>query len=370
LGVSVWISFSLRTFGEQVYEVNGKQLTEQEFQSAKLTNQGILLLRQNQNKAAVEIFAQALQLAPLVATTHIAYALALGKLNKIDMAISELKQAIQLAPNEPNAWLYLGGIYQTNGQLDLAIPAFTEFINRFPTNPDAPKIRMMVQGLIKENASRPLGQSVVRSEEQSIPRSLGSESSNASVKQVIADEKSKPDDYFLETTAQGVYRWPASSMPIKVYINSSAGVPFYKNEYGEILRRAFTDWAKLSEGRVQFAFVRESADADIECIWTNNREHLADAAEGGEARVSVIEKRIVHAKVTLLTVPLVAEIPLTDNLIRSLCLHEIGHSLGLRGHSRNPDDIMFFSERKTDDFPELSKRDKNTLLRLYSDSPS
>jgi predicted Zn-dependent protease len=58
--------------------------------------------------------------------------------------------------------------------------------------------------------------------------------------------------------------------------------------------------------------------------------------------------------------------PVNDNLIRSVSLHEVGHALGLTGHSRHPTDVMFFSESLVDDKRELSARDRKTLVRLYS----
>lgn len=43
--------------------------------------------------------------------------------------------------------------------------------------------------------------------------------------------------------------------------------------------------------------------------------------------------------------------------------HEIGHALGIWGHSDNENDIMFYSHRK--DIPQISPRDINTLKKVY-----
>lgn len=58
--------------------------------------------------------------------------------------------------------------------------------------------------------------------------------------------------------------------------------------------------------------------------------------------------------------------PHSPQVIYKTALHEIGHLLGLMGHSKNINDIMFPSITKTES---LSERDRNTLLELYKKSP-
>ncbi|MFX5660789.1 tetratricopeptide repeat protein, partial [Acinetobacter baumannii] len=79
---------------------------------------GLVFLRQNQNAQAADLFAQAVKLGPNLPSGHVDYGIALGKMNKPTEAIRELQQAVQLDPNQPSAWLNLGGLYQTQGQID------------------------------------------------------------------------------------------------------------------------------------------------------------------------------------------------------------------------------------------------------------
>ncbi len=329
------------------YQVDGREATEQEYRASQLIVQGLNLLHQNQNAQAADLFAQAVQLGPNLATAHVDYGIALSKLNKNDLAVAELKQAVQLDPNQPSAWLTLGGLYQTQGQIDQAIGALSEFTTRFPTHPDAAKVGSLIQGLAKLS--------------RTLPRTSPAQSVSAGQPAMAAD------DYYPEATPQGVHRWPASMMPIKVFVRPGTNVPFYKPEYDDILKRAFSDWMAASQNRVQFQFVSRPEAANIECSWIADPGSLANAAEAGETRLALNSTGIVHATVMLLTVPLVAALPITDNRLRVICLHEIGHVIGFTGHTRNPDDIMFFSNRISDDWRELSARDKNTLIRLYSE---
>ena len=53
--------------------------------------------------------------------------------------------------------------------------------------------------------------------------------------------------------------------------------------------------------------------------------------------------------------------------MRWICLHEIGHALGLMGHSSQHNDVMYSSMPLATIDRGLSERDKNTLKYLYSD---
>ncbi len=57
---------------------------------------------------------------------------------------------------------------------------------------------------------------------------------------------------------------------------------------------------------------------------------------------------------------------LEPNRVRALCLHEIGHALGIRKHSNNSKDAM--SPTATDDIHPvvtLTNGDKNLISSLY-----
>jgi predicted Zn-dependent protease len=59
----------------------------------------------------------------------------------------------------------------------------------------------------------------------------------------------------------------------------------------------------------------------------------------------------------------------SSSRIKAVALHEIGHSLGLLGHSPVPEDIMYCAEGLAEAPQNLTERDKKTMKLLYSWQP-
>jgi predicted Zn-dependent protease len=181
------------------------------------------------------------------------------------------------------------------------------------------------------------------------------------------------DDYLANACSDGrYYRW--TRMPIRVAIASASGVPGYRDAFPQVLRDAFAKWAAASENRISFVFVQSPSQADICCDWTNNPNKVAEggrAVEGGLTKLSGQPQSnrdvsINSARITILTNRNGQS--LNDDDMKKVCLHEVGHALGINGHSNNNTDIMFFSESPTV-WPSLTKRDKATICRLYANYP-
>ena len=323
---------------QQSYTIDGKPATQQMVYGIKLLNESIPLLQSGQNQEAVAKLSQAATFAPDVAEIHNTYGFGLAKLGRTDEAQLELEKAVALKPSLGPAWMTLGGLYQSQGKVQKSLDTYTQFINRFPTHPDVNKVKAIVAGMKKEIAEGTLS----------------------------VDAAAVTGDSYIKELKGALYHWPASSMPIKVYITPGAGTPGYKPFFDSVLQESFINWANASNGLVGFAFVPSAQGADIVCSWTGDATQLANTAEAGETHVTLNSKGINSGTIKLLTVPLMKELPVTENFLRQTCLHEIGHALGFGGHTNNPADIMFFAIRISDKPPVLGPRDAKSIQMLYT----
>ncbi|HMY53534.1 MAG TPA: tetratricopeptide repeat protein [Candidatus Obscuribacter sp.] len=337
---SLTLSFSLPSSVPaqgQYYLINGKPASKETVDAYKLLQESVPLLQANRNEEAVNKLTEAARLAPDVAEVHNNLGLGLAKLGRTEEAQAELEQAVSLKPDLAVALMSLGGLYQSQGKVQKSLDTYTAFVNRFPTHPDAPKVKAIVAGMRKEIAEGTLA-----------VESVGA-----------------PADNYLKELRGQLLSWPASRMPIKVYVAPGTGVNGFKPSFDRVLRNSFNEWSEASQGLVTFQFVDKPAEANLTCTWLGDAGSLRNRAEAGETNISADSKGICQGSIKLLTVPLMPALPVTENFLKQTCLHEIGHALGFGGHTNNPADVMFFTVRFIDKEPQLGLRDSRSIQMLY-----
>lgn len=161
--------------------------------------------------------------------------------------------------------------------------------------------------------------------------------------------------------AGGVCRWP-SGHTIRVYVAPGRAT------FPAMVQKCFSEWATASSGRIHFQMVASPSQADYVLSWSARQKEVREGTEAGLTTTDTYIKDdgreyIEHAHTSVLT--RFDGHPLTDCEIAETCLHEIGHGLGIEGHSANPCDIMYYavSQRQCG---HLTPRDANTIARLYS----
>ena len=320
--------------GEESFEVNGKRVPRNVYDAAILFNESVQLVRSNCTERAVGKLRRAVLVAPDLPDARNGLAVLLARQGNLVEAKTHLLKAVS-SPNAPNgAYLNLATLYQTTGDLDKAIANYEIYIAR--TND---KMTQAAVDLLRQERDR----------------------------RAAAGGSNPTDDYLNQSNFHSRLRWSDARMPLKVFIDRpSSDLEGYQESYSNILRQSFYDWSKASNKKVRFSFVPKESAADIKCYFTNDPHYLGEGAEAGETRMKALGQAMLSADIYLRVKEEAGDFPYTDNAVKGTCLHEIGHALGISGHSLNVSDIMFFSTPFAEVDRQLSPRDIKTLCKLYS----
>lgn len=271
---------------------------------------------------------------PGIAGFHYLRGAIMEKRNRAADAYDEAKKAIKIDPSYPVPYTLLGNSSLLMGKLEESKQAFLTYLKLAPNESNSKQVRDIIKEIDKE----------MKTAQELYP--------------------SPPGTYVGRITSNGVVHWANEKMPVKVYIAPGEGIPGYKPEYLAVLHKCFSEWEAAANGAVKFQFVNQSVGSHIEVIWTNDSTRLVNPSEGGHTLFQASTRGIEHAETILLT-----QIPgsrVNENSMHIVGLHEIGHALGINGHSDNSDDIMFLGfqlDNATD--RNLSERDAKTLVALY-----
>jgi predicted Zn-dependent protease len=160
-------------------------------------------------------------------------------------------------------------------------------------------------------------------------------------------------------------RWPDSAMPIRVYV---APFRWYEKSkqlesyaYNQMVYDAFTTWQTVSEERIRFQFVASMNLSQIDVSWRR-----VDRTSLGHCEYLVNKQSLLYSaeiKIGISDGLVHAQYNSMDE-VKHTILHEVGHAIGLVGHSDGPNDIMYVPHQYG--VTELSPRDIETIRTLYT----
>jgi hypothetical protein len=191
-------------------------------------------------------------------------------------------------------------------------------------------------------------------------------------------------DDILEATQKRVMRF--KTMPIPVYIT-----PYEVRSYTRACVEGFESWEQRTNGLVRFVQVASPNQARIRVTWkrlgmSTDTDNCALGAhtvtkwqKNAGGKMAVVGLGAIPFPVYIprlgpkYTVPpqvIEVNVDLIDQkaqdfrftLLKNIVTHELGHALGLLGHSPEKSDMMFSI---TDENSRISQRDIETLAKLY-----
>jgi predicted Zn-dependent protease len=289
---------------------------------------------------AHNLYSRAISLDPNSnsATTHYNFAVACQNNGDFDEAAHHYKVALKYKPEMITAIMNLGSVYQMEGNVPKAIAWLNRYLDVDPNSAKSDEARSMIE-FLEAHAQ------------------LGSGDSDA-------------PDYLVDASAvSGVTKWADDRMLLKIYIEKKSSVSGFRKAYPKIFSQCIEEWINAAGGKLAWTETNNRELADITCDWQTLAEEKSSRAEGGVTKSSTIKaadgrNTMAHADITIFTKTL-SGMNKSDDEIRLTCLHEVGHSLGLIGHSSSNRDIIFFSTAPTQQST-LSERDRRTIAQLYS----
>ena len=166
--------------------------------------------------------------------------------------------------------------------------------------------------------------------------------------------------------------WPKEAMPIKIYARKNFQIPGFHAPFVETLRDCLDQWCKATGNAISYKFVDTAESANVVFDYTDQKELVSSRHELG---IDGIAEGLVKQDGTpgpTNVVVLVKDGPNAPQfrnraLVTLCCLHEVGHALGMHGHSPNNQDVMFPSVTMIGRTC-LTERDKNTIKLMYTGS--
>lgn len=158
-----------------------------------------------------------------------------------------------------------------------------------------------------------------------------------------------------------VAHWNVTVMPLKVYISNGTKAGNWSVNTKQLVYKAMQRWSTATKSKLKFVETTSQENADIVIKW----EHRLDHSRLGVSPFRSIGNSIVYSDVTVATHNPHTGEALSNASLYQTILHELGHALGLLGHSPNPQDVMYWST-SPEQTGDLTQTDINTINTLYS----
>lgn len=284
---------------------------------------GMTAYNKGNMQTAKVMFQKAIALNKNDANAHYMYAQVLTKEKKYDLAKQEYKKVISIAPNSQAATYSKQGL---------------EAINSYLNNKN--------QTTQKTSTTKTAASKTTKTTKTTTAKTTASKKSS---------ELDKLDNapHYLKNAYRLGEKYTRQKGTVRVYIENS--------KYKAMMKRAYGEWQSAIGGSVFFTFVENTNDAS-DIVKFSKMKVTGNAQEGGHCSYNIENGNLVGNTIVINTTGPDGK-PLSNEMIYHTMLHEVGHSIGIMGHSTNRSDIMATGTKTP--VAHLSARDRKTARLLY-----
>ena len=246
------------------------------------------------------------------------------------------------------ALFYLGLSYAQNKQFNAAHDIFTALLKNQPPNSAlAAKARANL-AVITQAQLHARGKTKTAKALRSMTAKTTSQSRHET-------------NYLANAITKGkVVHWNPARMPLKVFITSGASVPNWNSSMISLVHNAMNEWQSATKRNVRFVTTSRRSDADIVVNWTRALSHN----KVGENPFEAMGNTITRSDITIATHAPNGRVMPWQGLKQTI-LHEMGHAIGIQGHSPFPHDIMYW-QVNAQQGQSLTSRDIQTINMVYA----
>jgi predicted Zn-dependent protease len=168
-------------------------------------------------------------------------------------------------------------------------------------------------------------------------------------------------DYFSEVTSTKVGYLVWSRFPIRIYVESPLDVsPTQAQAWVDGVLQAVQEWSAY----LPLSVVDNQDTADVTILRKNPPLQISPETKIPRARsAQTIYELYTSNNVLLHRFTILLSKSQTSQYITAAARHELGHALGIWGHSPVQSDALYFSQVRNPS--PISPRDVNTLKRIY-----
>ncbi len=311
--------------------VAGLQVSEDALaQAIRAYNRGVELVEAGRVNEAMTFYRMALQANPRLVEAYNNLGNLLEQSGRYAEALENYQLAVYYSPRNALLHKNLGVLYQRLGKVPEAMQAYRQYIDLLAPGGADPA----VAGMLAEYENN---------------RKLAS----------------RDVDYFPVVTSSSkghLLAWPDFLNPVPVYVSLETPEQAI---FLPMVIDSMNAWEQATGARLRFRQTTRPEEARIRVLLTPGpladpyldvgHAHFYTRSDRNIFKTLRVDIRINTGKAD--TPP-----PAREAQVRRLVLHELGHAIGIWGHSNNPDDIMYTHPIA----PGLSPRDIRTVQKLYA----